>query len=323
MRKRLLVDAAILEAVDQGLSSDPKSLPSWLFYDASGDKIFQAIMSLPEYYPTRCELKIFEMYKDDLREYFAYDNTNFELLELGAGDGMKTKVLLKHFVQNGLDFRYRPVDVSGNVLQQLNADLSSEIDGLRIDPIVGRYEDVLSNIATDNCRKVILFIGANIGNYAVSEAQEFLRRIADAMAMNDFVLIGFDLKKDPRIIQKAYDDSKGVTAEFNLNLLTRLNEELGADFDVYRFQHFPVYDPLTGAAKSYLVSRGHQDVYIEALRKTFHFKPFETIYTEISQKYDDDMIYQMSENAGLQIVDTFIDAKKYFCDILFRKSSRK
>lgn len=323
MRRRYTVDSAIIEAVDQGLSSTPKSLPSWLFYDEAGDELFQSIMTLPEYYPTRCEHEILEENKRSIANYFAYDHSAFDLIELGAGDAMKTKVLLRQLTASNMEFTYSPVDVSESVLAELQQKLLIEIPELRVHPLVGRYEEAFDRFLSEYSRKVILFLGANIGNYSLHDAQMFLSRLAVTMGVHDLLFIGFDLKKDPRVIQRAYDDTSGVTANFNLNLLRRLNTELGADFKAEQFQHYPSYDPVSGAARSYLVSRIDQEVTIGLLHKKFQFKAWEPVYTEISQKYDDEMITSLSKNAGLEIVDQFTDSRHYFCNVLLRKTGRK
>jgi L-histidine Nalpha-methyltransferase len=322
MRRRHTIGSAVLEAVDHGLSSTPKSLPSWLLYDETGDKLFQSIMTLPEYYPTRCEHEILKDNKKSIADYFEYDHSAFNLIELGAGDAMKTKVLLRQLKESNVEFIYNPVDVSAAVLTELQWKLSDEIPELKIRPVVGRYEEFLARSSSEYDRRVILFLGANIGNYNLHDAGTFLDQLSAAMGIHDFLFIGFDLKKDPRVIQQAYDDVKGVTAEFNLNLLRRLNAELGADFKVEQFQHYPFYDPVRGAARSYLVSKMDQQVMIDLLHKKFHFKAWEPLYTEISQKYDHEMIGSLAKSAGFEIVDQFTDGRQYFCSVLLRKSGR-
>lgn len=323
MRRRDTIDNAVLEAVDRGLSGTPKSLPSWLFYNETGDRIFQSIMALPEYYPTRCEHDILAQFKKNIADYFVYDHSPFDLIELGAGDATKTKVLLRQLTESRAEFTYSPVDVSGAVLLGLQQTLAREIPELNVHPLVGRYEEILDRLSSGHKRKVILFLGANIGNYSLRDAGHFVDRLSSVMGVHDFLFIGFDLKKDPRVIQHAYDDSKGITAAFNLNLLHRLNGELGADFKVDQFQHFPTYDPLSGAARSYIVSTRDQEVTIESLYKKFYFKAWEPVYTEISQKYDHEMIVSLAKNARLEIVDQFTDARRYFCNVLLRRSGRR
>ncbi len=309
--------ADVAEAVEEGFSQTPKRLPSWLFYDETGDKIFQAIMQMPEYYLTNCEYSIFKNYKEALRQKFFKDGSPFNLVELGAGDGLKTEILLTHFNAEELEFKYSPIDVSETVLLQLQDRLKQSIPELSIEPINSRYMEAIESLADDDLRKVYLFLGANIGNFSVGGATQFLSSIAEKMNDDDLLLTGFDLKKDPRVILAAYDDPHGITSDFNLNLLTRLNRELGADFKLDQFSHNPFYDPSTGTTKSYLVSLADQDVYLEACDKVVQFDQWEVIHTEVSQKYDIKMIEKMASDAGFSIVDIFYDDRRYFCDVLF------
>jgi L-histidine Nalpha-methyltransferase len=312
--------APVAAAVLAGLARKPKQLPSWLFYDEQGDAIFQSIMRLPEYYPTRCEYEIFQRQKESIRQQFTAAGTPFRLVELGAGDGLKTELLLKHFLDQGTDFEYWPTDISPNVLDILHDRLEQSLPALTINPIAQRHEDALRTVAEDReHRHIFMFLGANIGNYSLLEAQTFVNNLAAAMHSGDLLFMGFDLKKDPRVIQAAYDDPHGVTRSFNLNVLTRLNRELGANFDIDAFDHAPYYDPESGAAKSYLVSLRSQDVHIEATHQKIHFDAWETIHTEVSLKYDVATIETLARKANLEIVRHFADPRDYFRDILFRK----
>lgn len=309
----------VAKAIEAGMSQKPKRLPSWFFYDQTGDQIFQSIMAAPEYYLTRCEYEILESNKDILERIFTDPSKSFNLIELGAGDGFKTAVLLEHFSKNNTRFIYTPIDVSASVLKALELRLRERIPNLIVRPNNNRYEDALQTLEHDQSRKVFLFLGANIGNFTTEDAINFVRRISSVMTAGDQLLIGFDLKKDPRLIQRAYDDAHGITKDFNMNLLVRLNRELGADFKMDNFCHFPCYNPETGQNKSYLVSKVMQDVYFESVDKSFHFDAWEVIHTEISQKYDEEMINTVAAETGLRIVKYFYDSKKYFCDVLLSK----
>ncbi len=313
------IEANIADAVDRGLSSTPKSLPSWLFYDAQGDLIFQSIMRMPEYYPTACEYEILKKYKHQILNNFSHRDDHFQLIELGAGDGIKTELLLKHLIHNKAKFSYLPVDVSWDVLAHLKNRLSHSLPDLEVIPCCERYEDSLSALKQNDQPKMILFLGANIGNYTIGEGVKFLLTLSKEMTQKDSLLIGFDLKKDPRVILSAYDDAAGITRDFNLNLLNRMNNELGATFSIEQFSHYPFYDPASGAAKSFLISNMRQEVYIDALGKSFQFESYEAIQTEVSQKYDLPLIEEIASKAALEIVDVYYDAKKYFCDVVFRR----
>ena len=315
---KTVFNPTVSEAVDKGLSGTPKRLPSWLFYDDEGDRLFQQIMMMPEYYPTRCEYDILQQNKEELLQYFKGASSSFRLIELGAGDGLKTEILLKHFLSQQAAFVYYPVDISRNALDILAERLKGSLPQLQIVPLHKNYDDALADLHDPKQKKVILFMGANIGNFTIQEAAQFLKRLAISLQRGDQLLIGFDLKKDPRTILQAYDDPRGVTAEFNLNLLRRLNRELGADFDTDNFSHYPYYDPDTGTTKSFLISMINQAVHIEALGKFFHFTAWEPIQTEVSQKYDIATIEKLMSLTGFKIERIFADARKYFCDVLVR-----
>jgi L-histidine Nalpha-methyltransferase len=312
-----------LKAVEEGFLQNPKQLPSWLFYDEVGDKIFQAIMEMQTYYPTQCELEIITTHKEKLLHYFSERTSFFELIELGAGDGKKTEVLLSHLLKNQSSFLYTPVDVSETVLIQLVARLKQSLPSLAVQPANKKYDEVLNDLDNHQMgRRIILFLGANIGNFTIGEAVEFLTSLATHLNDDDLLMVGFDLKKDPAIIQSAYDDSYGITRDFNMNILSRLNRELGAQFDLAQFKHYNVYDPGTGTNKSYLISLIDQDVYIEALERKEHFQQWEVIHTEVSQKYDRAMIQRLAKKANLDVVKSFYDSRNYFCDVLFRKKPK-
>ncbi|HCM76716.1 MAG TPA: L-histidine N(alpha)-methyltransferase [Cytophagales bacterium] len=311
-------DPEVLSVVEAGLSKTPKRLPSWLFYDAVGDKIFQAIMRIPEYYLTACELDIFKTHKERILQHIVKSNEAFQLVELGAGDGTKTEVLLDYFVKKKVPFTYVPVDVSQDVLEQLIVRLNKSLPALKIHPENKLYYQALEDLKNDSReKKLILFLGANIGNFNTEEAVGFVKRLAANMNNQDQLLIGFDLKKNPRLIQAAYDDAGGITREFNLNLLGRINREMGGEFDLEQFSHYPYYDPETGVTKSFLVSEQEQEIWIEAMGKSVHFDKWEVIHTEVSQKYDLKMINRLADQAGLQIVDVIYDSKRYFADVIF------
>lgn len=307
--------------VDKGLSSDPKYLPSKYFYDEVGDQLFQTIMGLGEYYLTRSEFEIFDTQKEDILKHFLGTDQNFNLIELGAGDGTKTKILLRYFVESGLDFRYSPIDISGHVLEVLTEDLEAEIPELNVNPIEGDYFDALAKLNQSHDQKeVVLFLGSNIGNFANGAAHKFLLKLSDNLSKGDLLLIGFDLMKDPNVILNAYNDQMGVTREFNLNLLKRMNGELGADFDAASFQHFPTYNPITGETRSHLISNKKQTVYVEVLDKHFQFDAWEAIHTEVSQKYSPKMIEDFAQRSGFKIVKNFLDQNGYFVDSLWVKA---
>ncbi|MFS4417712.1 L-histidine N(alpha)-methyltransferase [Maribacter sp. 2307ULW6-5] len=307
--------------VRSGLTAFPKYLSSKYIYDRTGDRLFQQIMELPEYYLTKTEYQIIERHKTALAHHFSKGTKSFHLLEMGAGDGTKTKILLRHFTAQGLNFSYRPIDISASALRSLQDSLREELPQLKTAPLQGTYFETLSqlNFGPDQ-RKVILFLGSNIGNLLHDRAIEFLSQIQAYMAQDDLLFIGFDQKKDPQTILDAYNDSSGVTARFNKNLLVRINRELGGNFKVDAFKHWETYDPETGTAKSYLVATQPQDVRLEALDLDIHLNAWESIHTEISQKYDDATVQWLAGQSGLTILEHFGDDRGYYKNYLFTKN---
>ncbi|TGE23791.1 L-histidine N(alpha)-methyltransferase [Hymenobacter aquaticus] len=304
--------------VAQGLRRTPKTLSSMYFYDDAGSQIFQQIMALPEYYPTRTEFGLLTQHQVAIGKALRPTDPAepFFLLELGAGDGLKTKILLRHLLDTGATFTYVPVDISGAALEGLVASLQQELPALRVEPQVTDYATALTLMAARPGRKAVLFLGSNIGNFLPADRREFLRNLAQPLTPDDRLLMGFDLQKDPRQIRAAYDDAQGVTAAFNLNLLTRLNRELGADFDLAAWQHYTDYDPLSGAVRSFLVSTRQQQVRIEALGETVAFDAWEVIHTENSYKFTRHLIEQAAADAGLGVQHFFTDQHDYFADVV-------
>ena len=310
-------NTAFRDAVLTGLRRQPKRLSSMYFYDARGDALFQRIMRMPTYYLTDCEYAIFERQRAALLR--AFGTAGFDLIELGAGDGTKTKVLLEHFTEAGVPFRYQPVDISEAALQQLQLDLASTLPDLSVEPLCGDYYDVLGRLPTHTDRpRVILFLGANIGNYEEEQAREFLTLLRTRMRTGDRLLVGFDLKKDPQTVLDAYNDPEGITAAFNLNVLARMNRELGADFDLDRFKHWESYDPVTGDARSFIVSKSNQTVRF-ADGNEIEFGAWEAIRVELSKKYSRADINALGEAAGFGAPQYFSDERGYFVDALWVK----
>lgn len=303
-----------------GLNSKPKSIPSKYFYDAKGDKLFQEIMAMPEYYLTRKEFEILETQFKAILSGILEPGVPFNLVELGAGDGLKTKILLRYLISIKADFNYFPIDFSGSVLQELSLALKDEMPSLNVKAIEDTYRGSLLNQDWKNGRPtMILFLGGNIGNFPLEEAVEVLDHLRIGTVENDLVLLGFDLKKDPQIILDAYHDKKGVTREFNLNLLRRMNHELGANFDETKFLHWPTYDPLSGECRSYLISLEDQKVYMESMKESFHFHAYEPIFTEISKKYSLSEIKKLAKRSGFKMIESFQDQDEYFADVLWQR----
>ena len=308
------------EEVYIGLTDFPKHLSSKYFYDKRGDKLFQDIMDMPEYYLTDVEFEIFETYKQQIAALFVSGNDKFNLIELGAGDGKKTKVLLKHLVEQKISFTYQPIDISQNVLDQLEASLQDELPQVSVQTRQGTYFEALERINSDNgAKKIILFLGSNIGNLLHPQAIAFLKSVRESMQEDDLFFVGFDQKKHPQTILDAYNDPTGITEAFNKNILVRLNKELDGNFDLDQFLHWEVYNPETGTAKSYLVSQKQQTVVLNKLELRIDFKPWETIHTEISQKYDDATVAWLAAQSGLKVSHWFSDQGNLYKNYVFTK----
>jgi dimethylhistidine N-methyltransferase len=303
--------------VARGLDAAPKFLMSRYFYDATGDRLFQEIMGAPEYYLTNCEREILREQGDAVAAEVARGG-DFDLIELGSGDGSKIRFLLDALHQRGARFVFRPVDISPHVLGLLEERLHPERPWLDMQPLAANYMEWLQTLVPGERRRVFAFLGSNLGNFADEAAVGFLRAIRRTMAPDDALLIGLDLKKEPAIIEAAYDDAAGITRRFNLNLLERINRELGGDFKPERFSHCPEYDPDTGAARSFLRSEEDQEVYIAALDRSFRFAAGERIFMEVSQKYDQRMIDSLAARSGYRVAARFRDSRGWFTDQLWR-----
>lgn len=303
-----------------GLSANPKTLPSKYFYDAKGDKLFQKIMALPEYYLTRKEFEIVENQYEAILVPILNLGQSFNLVELGAGDGLKTKILLRYLDKQKAEFEYFPVDFSGSVLQELKESLATEFPKLKVTSVEDTYRGALKKRAWENGKpNLILFLGSNLGNFSREEAYDVLDHLRIGANHNDFVLIGIDLKKSPQIILDAYHDPAGVTRDFNLNLLERINRELNGDIDLAYFIHWPSYDPVSGECRSHLVSLKDQTINLKALDQSFYFEAFEPIFTEISKKYSLSEIDKLAERGGFVTIENFTDSEQYFADVLWQR----
>jgi len=314
------LDTNFKKEVFEGLSSYPKYLSSKYFYDKKGDEIFQQIMAMPEYYLTDAEFEILSIHTADIAEYFQGKGKGFDLIELGAGDGKKTKVLLKYLSDNDFHFIYKPIDISQHAIDSLSEKLSQEMPKVIVDAERGEYFEVLNRLKSYNSRKkVIVVLGSNIGNLLHPKAIDFLSKLKDCLLEDDLLFMGFDQKKNPQTILDAYNDAAGITTSFNKNLLTRINRELRGNFQVEKFEHWESYNPETGTAKSFLVAIEDMEVKVEAINLTINFEKWENIHTEISQKYDDKTVAWLVKEAVLQIETSFTDSRKYFKNYVFKK----
>lgn len=307
-----------LEDVLKGLGSSPKYLQSKYFYDKRGDKLFQEIMNCDEYYLTKCELEIFSSQTASLADIIIGQHKNFDVVELGPGDAVKSVYLLKELVNKKAISTYFPVDISNNIINLLHEKLPEQVPHLNIHGLNGEYLDMLSSAKRISDKiKLVLFLGSNIGNISLEDVPVFCKELRSQLSRGDMVLIGVDLKKNPKQILAAYNDSNGYTREFNLNLLKRINAELDGDFKIDSFDHYATYDPQSGACKSYLVSLKEQEAHI-GKNVTIPFKKDETIFMEISQKYTIEQTDETAVHSGFIPVAHFFDKNKWFVDVIWK-----
>lgn len=315
------LETTFCQDVIAGLSASPKYLLPKYFYDAKGDYLFQQIMDCPEYYLTRAEREILSTQSLKIAQHCADVHPTFDLVELGAGDASKTVYLLEAALQLECCQRYFPIDISESMIDHLNWALPPKLPGLQVKGLAGEYFPMLERLKVESDQpKLVLFLGATIGNMLPDEALVFCQNLRTFLNPGDLLLIGFDLKKNPQTILDAYNDRGGLTRDFNHNLLDRINRELGADFNTADFKHYPVYDPGTGSCKSYLISTRSQRVVLADGRE-FHFDKDEAIYMEVSQKYSKNEIDQLGLSAGYEAIESYFDQQRRFVDVLWRVPS--
>jgi L-histidine Nalpha-methyltransferase len=300
-----------------GLSSKQKYLPAKYFYDDAGSLLFEEIMASPEYYPTRTETAVLHANRAEMVRHLGADGV-LQVAELGAGNGQKTVLLLDQLAKDGTNFEYHPIDISEHAIGALMARLDRDLPDTRAHGLIADYFDALRWLGRKGGRKLVMFLGSNIGNFTRPQSLAFLRTLWNTLAHGDWVLIGFDLKKDIDVMLAAYNDEGGATRKFNMNLLSRINRELGADFDLGRFQHHGTYNVFSGAMESYLVSLDHQVVHVGALGKRFAFEPYEPIHVEYSFKYLLEDVHKLASETGFVVDASFMDDKKWFVDSLWR-----
>lgn len=304
----------------KGLGGAKKRVSSKFLYDDTGSSLFQRITELPEYYLTKAEESIL---LDKSPEIASLMEGGFDVVELGAGDGHKTKILLRELLRQNKKGRYFPVDISSKALEQLADNLSEEEFG----KIEGIREDFLNGLSKarrlSNRPLLVLFLGSNIGNFDPGERERFLSGLRRELGPRDRVLTGFDLKKNIETMTRAYSDSEGVTRDFNLNLLERINRELGGAFDTRCFAHHAFYNPEIGAMESYLLSLREQDVWIGEFQKTFHFDLYEGIRVERSYKFSVKEVEAAALGSGFVPLRHFGAEEGVYIDSLWAPSREK
>lgn len=306
------------EDVLKGLTIKDKHVSSKYFYDDIGSRIFMQIMQMPEYYPTPCEFEILSQQAGSIFDTINF-TTKFNIVEFGSGDGIKTRQLLKGFMDKRAQFTYIPIDISQEANDALQQNMKTALPELDIQPRTGDYFEVLNELSAGTLPNLFLFLGGNIGNYKKKEAIDLLERFNADMKKGDMLLMGMDLRKNPRTIQKAYDDAQGITRSFNMNLLYRINSELEADILIDQFDFYSNYNPKNGEVNTFLVSLKKQSFYSKVLDTTFHFEQNELIWTELSKKYSFEEIDTLATMTSFTVKNNFLDCKHYYTDSLWVK----
>ena len=312
---------AFAQDVVVGLGSTPKSLKPKYFYDATGSELFEEITRQPEYYLTRTEAGLLRRCAPALSDLMG---KGVSVVELGSGSSAKTAILLESFLETSEELHYLPIDISKSMLRQTADRLDARYPALDVTPIESPYEAGLKRASTlvaedDQVpnRMLVLFLGSSIGNMEHDESVQFLKGLREHLEPKDAFLIGFDLQKDVAILNAAYNDAAGVTERFNVNMLTRINTELGGEFDRERFAHEAFYNEAGGRIEMHLRSNGRQEVVVAACQRSFSFAAEETIHTENSYKYTLASIEGLAASAGFRVRETFTDEKDWFALALF------
>jgi L-histidine N-alpha-methyltransferase len=300
-----------------GLSSEKKKIPSKYFYDEAGSELFNQITRHPDYYLTACELEILRSFRKEIAQLLKKEP--FNLIELGPGEGIKSRLLIEQFLSDHLSFNYCTIDISKNYLEQLVRRFNQQLPSLQIIAINSDFSDGIKWLGNKSKkRNFVLFLGSSIGNFNIPKSRRFLQDIRNALHIGDYMLISFDLRKDVDILLHAYNDSSGLTCAFNLNLLHRINRELQANFNIDSFAHYSTYNAHEGAMESFLISRENQLVTIASLNRDFMFEKFESIHVESSYKYLFSQIDKLAENSHFEIKKTYLDTKGYFVNSLWQ-----
>ncbi len=305
------IKTGFVEDIKTGLSSRQKNIPSVYFYDKKGSELFEKICNLEEYYQTRTESDIIV----DHAEEIALNSPDIrDIVELGSGSSIKTKILLESFLKYKSYINYYPIDVSEEILLESAKNLSEIYPDLHIFPVAERYNPALQFIFDKypDSAKSVIWLGSSIGNMDRNESVFFLKTLNDLFGNKDRLIIGMDLKKDITILENAYNDSKGITADFNLNLLNRINTELDGEFILSNFYHRAVYNKREGRIEMHLVSKIKQDVFISGLNQKFHFEKDEYIHTENSYKYNLKDIKKLASKSGFRLINHWTDKNNLF-----------
>lgn len=310
------IEKTFAEEISSSLIGNSKFISPKFFYDKKGSDLFEKICTLSEYYPTRTEIDILKNLSIELPSYL--DET-FRLVELGSGASLKTRLILDVFTSLQDTTEYFPIDIS-EILTESSEQLLKDYGGLHITGIIDTYEGGLEFLKNyDDRKNLIIFLGSSFGNFSPNAGREFLKKINSTMKSGDLFLIGLDLIKDKQILESAYNDSLGVTAQFNLNVLSRINDELDADFNLDNFLHYSIYNKEDQRIEMYLKSLVRQSIIISKSNLLLNLEKNELIHTEYSHKYSLDQIRELLESVGFKINHIWLDDKKYFSLTLVSK----
>lgn len=301
--------------VADGLSAPRKWLPCRFFYDRIGSELFEQICDLPEYYLTRTERSILER---DADEIVAAAGDRVSLVEFGSGSSIKTRLLIEAALRRQGALHYSPIDISADFLKASSLSLLDDFSGLDITAIAAEYFDGVAALPDVDLPRLILFLGSSVGNFTQPEAEMFLRHVRESMRPEDRMLIGIDLVKDRKVIEAAYNDSQGITAAFNKNLLRRINSELGADILVDAFEHSAPFVEEYSRIEMHLVCRRAHEAYVGAVDMSFQFRQGEIIHTENSHKYSLGGFASLCRAAGLEVDRHWTDDREWFALLLVK-----
>ena len=305
----------LIEDVRNGLLIPPRHLPPKYFYDELGSGLFELICATADYYPTRTEDALLTRYSDDIIARTMPE----QIIELGSGSSRKTRRLFDACEANAHECNYTPIDVCATALEQAAGELSEDYRWLDVTPLAGDYHAGLGNLPAGSGTSLYVFLGSTIGNFEPRQAEAFMREISDCMKTDDWFLLGADRVKDSEVLKAAYNDSDGVTAQFNLNVLRVLNRELHADFDPALFVHEAVFNEGLSRIEMYLRSLVEQDIRLGTLQKTIHLQRGERILTELSHKFTPAKLQALLQAGGLEMVRHYQPDNCYFSLILARR----
>jgi L-histidine Nalpha-methyltransferase len=305
--------AALIDEVWRGLLKRPKSLVPWMLYDAEGSRLFECITTLPEYYPTRKERDILAKYAEEIiTATGSYYTRPLRLLELGAGTAAKTGILLEAATRLRNEVIYLPVDVSSDALDAACDSIACLLPDVQLQPMVANYVTHPPELERFNGTTLAMYIGSSIGNFSPEEARTILRNLRSELRAGDALLLGTDMVKDEATLVRAYDDRDGVTAAFNLNILHRLNRELGSNFDTTCFRHRARWNPVESRIEMHLESTCDQRVNIPAAQLSVEFAASETIHTESSYKFTQKTLSALLDDAGFTVEQTWTDPLQWY-----------